>query len=99
MLDNFQKSIRSVVLQPLDRCGGIKKGNTLLVEESNDFILFEAFMLCINEMVAVAKPNLAFDTPMVVDEIGVEKVHAPTLFWRRETAEEQHFGVGWQKRL
>ena len=44
-------------------------------------------------MVLVAEPNLSFDAPMVVDKVGVEKVHAPTLLRRRETAEEQHFGV------
>ena len=50
-------------------------------------------------MVLVAEPDLAFNAPMVVDEVGVEKVHAPTLLGWRETAEEQHFGIGRKERL
>ncbi len=50
-------------------------------------------------MVLITKPDLAFDSPVVVDEIGVEKVHAPTLLWRRETAEEQDSRVLWEKRF
>ena len=50
-------------------------------------------------MVLVAKPNLTLNAPMVVDEVGVEKVHAPTLLWRRETAEEQDSRVLWEKRF
>ena len=86
MFYDFQESIRGVVLQSFDGCGCIEEGNAFLVEESHDFILFEAFMLCINEMVAVAKPDLALDAPVVVDEIGVEKVHAPALLRRWEAA-------------
>ena len=44
-------------------------------------------------MVLVTKPDLAFDAPMVIDKIGVEKVHTPALLWWRETAEKQHLGV------
>ena len=88
MFDDFQESIRSIVFQPLDCHGRVEEGNTFLIEESYYFILFEAFVLCINEMVAVAEPDLPLDAPVVVDEIGVEKIHAPALLWRRETAKE-----------
>jgi hypothetical protein len=37
-------------------------------------------------MVLVAKEYLALDTPMVVDEIGIIKVHAPAFALRRKTA-------------
>ena len=50
-------------------------------------------------MILIAKSDLPFDTPMVVDEVGVEKVHGPALLGRRKTAEEQHFGVRRQERL
>ena len=50
-------------------------------------------------MVLVAEPDLAFNAPVVVDEVGIEKVHAPTLLWRWETAEEQDFRVFWEKRF
>ena len=93
MLNDFQKGIRSVVFQPFDGHGCIEESDAFLVKKSHDFIFFEAFMLCINEMAAVTKPDLALDTPVVVDEVGVEKVHAPTLLWRRETAQEKHLGI------
>jgi hypothetical protein len=86
MLNNFQKGIRSIVFQPIDRRSRIEKRYAFLVQKCNDFIHFEAFTLGINKVVLVAEPNLALDTPVVVDEVGVEKVHAPALFWRRETA-------------
>ena len=50
-------------------------------------------------MVLFAEPNLSLDAPVVVDEVGVEKVHAPTLFGRWETAEEQDSRVLWEKRF
>ena len=99
VLDDIQESIRGVVFQPLDCHSSIEEGNAFLVEESYDFILFEAFVLCVNEMVAVTEPYLALNAPVVVDEIGVEKVHAPTLLGRWETAQEQHFGIGGQERF
>jgi hypothetical protein len=34
---------------------------------------------------------------MVVDEVGVEEVHAPPLSGWRETAQEQDLGAFWQE--
>ena len=56
-------------------------------------------MLQIDEMVLVVKPYLAFQTPMVVQEIRVKEHHAPTLLRRRKTAQKQHFRILRQKRL
>ena len=56
-------------------------------------------MLQIDKMVLVVEPYRTLDTPVVVYEIRVEKVHAPALLRRRETAQEQHLGVGRKKRL
>jgi hypothetical protein len=50
-------------------------------------------------MVFVAEPDLPLDAPVVVDEVGVEKVHAPAFLGRWETAQEQHFGIGGQERF
>ena len=35
----------------------------------------------------------------ILDSVGVEELHRPSLLWRRETAEEQHPTVRRQKRL
>jgi hypothetical protein len=50
-------------------------------------------------MVLVVKPDLAFNAPVVVDKVGVKKVHAPALFGRWKTAEEQDSSVLWEKRF
>ena len=97
MLNDFQKGIGSIVFQPFHSRGRVEEGNAFLVEKCNDFIHFEAFAFCVNEMVFVIEPDLAFNAPVVVDEIGIEKVHAPTLLGWWKTAKEQHFGIGGQK--
>ena len=89
MFHNLKEGIRCVVFQPIDCRSRIEKSDAFLVKESSDFVLFEAFMHCINEIILITKPNLSFDASVVVDEVGVEKVHAPALLRRRETAEEQ----------
>lgn len=48
-------------------------------------------------MILVTKENEALYAPMVVDEVGVVEVHAPSLPLRRETAQEEHTAVLWQK--
>jgi hypothetical protein len=48
-------------------------------------------------MVAVVEEQLALNPPMVVDEVGVEEVHAPPLSGWRETAQEQDLGAFWQE--
>jgi hypothetical protein len=50
-------------------------------------------------MVLVAKENEALYAPVVVDEIGIVEVHAPALPLWRETAQEEHTAVLWQKRV
>jgi hypothetical protein len=49
-------------------------------------------------MIPVAKEHLALDAPMVVDEVGIEKVHAPALALWREATQEQQPCILWQKR-
>ena len=99
MLHNFQKGVRGIVFQPINCRSRIEKCYAFLVQKRNDFIHFEALVFGVHEMVLVAKPNLPFDAPVVVDEVGVEKVHAPALLWRRKTAEEQDSRVLWEKRF
>ena len=48
-------------------------------------------------MVLVAKENEALYAPVVVDEVGIVEVHAPALPLWRETAQEEHTAVLWQK--
>ena len=59
----------------------------------DDFINLEAFVVGIDEVIFVAEEDLSLDAPVIVDEVGIEKVDAPpfALWW--ETAEEEHFSV------
>ena len=50
-------------------------------------------------MVAVGKEHFALDAPMVVDEVGIVKIHAPSFALWRKTAEKQHPCVLRQERL
>jgi hypothetical protein len=66
--------------------------------EGYNLVDLKAFGSEINEMILVAKEYLALDTPMVVDEVGIEKVHAPALALWREATQEQQPCILWQKR-
>jgi hypothetical protein len=50
-------------------------------------------------MVLVAKENEALYAPVVVDEVGIVEVYAPALPLWRETTQEEHTAVLWQKRV
>ena len=53
----------------------------------------------IDEIVLVVEPHRTLDPPVVVLEVRVIEVHAPSLSRRRETSQEKHLGVRWQERL
>jgi hypothetical protein len=54
----------------------------------NDVIKVEPLCLCIHEVVLVSIEDLSFNSPMVVDEVGVIEIHAPPFPLWRKTAEE-----------
>jgi hypothetical protein len=47
----------------------------------------------------VAEKHRSLNSPVVIDEIRIVKIHAPPLSLRRETAQEQYLGGFWQERL
>ena len=89
-LNYFEILIRCIVLQATDSCGSIKESESLFHTERHDFINFEALGLNIHEMILVAKEYLTLNPPMIVDEVGIIKVHAPSLALWRKTAQKQH---------
>ena len=92
-LYDLEELVGGVVLQATDGGGGIKEGETLLLAECDDFVYLKALGLKIHEMILVAKEYLALDAPVVVDEVRIVEVHAPTLTLWREAAEEENTGV------
>ena len=97
-LDDLEELVGSIVLQTSDGGGGVEEGKTLLLTEGNDFVDLESFVLQIHEVVPVAKEYLTLDAPMVVDEVGVIEIHAPTLTLGREAPQEQYLGILGQER-
>ena len=95
--DNLQELVRGIVLQAAYGGGGVVEANALVVKKGNDEVKAEGLCLGIHEMVLVAKENEALYAPVVVDEVGIVEVHAPALPLRRETAQEEHTAVLWQK--
>lgn len=45
----------------------------------------------------VAKEHLPLNTPMVIDEVGIEEIDTPSLPLRREAAQKQHLASLRQK--
>jgi hypothetical protein len=48
-------------------------------------------------VLSVAKEHLALYPPVVVDEVGVKEIHAPSLALWRKTAKKQHLGIAGQE--
>ena len=44
-------------------------------------------------MVLITEEDESFDAPMVVEEVRIKEIHAPTLALGRETTKEQDLGV------
>ena len=49
-------------------------------------------MLRVNEMIAVVIIDKPFDSPVVINPVRIEKLYAPPLTRRRETAQKEHTG-------
>ena len=95
--DNLQELVRGIVLQAAHGGGGVVEADALVLQEGDDEVKAEGLCLGVHEMVLVAKENEALYAPVVVDEVGIVEVHAPALPLRRETAQEEHTAVLWQK--
>ena len=97
--DNLQELVRGIVLQAAYGGGGVVEAYALVVKKGDDEVKAESLCLGVHKMVLVAKENKSLYAPVVVDEIGIIEVHAPALPLRRETAQEEHTAVLWQKRV
>jgi hypothetical protein len=65
--------------------------------ECHDIIYLETFFGKIDKVVAIAKEHLSLDAPMIVDEVGIVEIDAPSFALGWKTAQEKHFGICWQK--
>ena len=97
--DNLQELVRGIVLQAAYGGGGVVEAYALVHQEGDDEVKAEGLCLGVHEMVLVAKENEALYAPVVVDEVGIVEVHAPALPLWRETAQEEHTAILWQKRV
>ena len=97
--DNLQELVRGIVLQAAYGGGGVVEAYALVHQEGDDEVKAEGLCLGVHEMVLVAEENKALYAPVVVDEVGIVEVHAPALPLWRETAQEEHTAVLWQKRV
>ena len=95
--DNLQELVRGIVLQAAYGGGGVVKAYALVHQEGDDEVKAEGLCRGVHEMVLVAKENEALYAPVVGDEVGLVEVHAPALPLWRETAQEEHTAVLWQK--
>ena len=96
-LYDFEKLVGSIVLKTTNCLCRIEEGKALLLAMPHYLIQFEALLPLKDKVIAVAEEHLSFDAPMVVDEIWVKEIHAPTLSLWRETAEKQHLRLWWQE--
>ena len=95
--DNLQELVRGIVLQTSHGGGSVVEAYALVHQEGDDEVQAEGLCRGIHEMVLVTKKDEALYAPMVVDEVGIVEVHAPSLPLRRKTAQEEHTAVLWQK--
>ena len=83
-LYHLEELVGSVVLQATDCRRGIEECETFFLAEGNDLVNLETLGFEIHEMILVAKEYLALDAPVVVDEVRIVEVHAPTpTLWRK----------------
>ena len=95
--DNLQELVRGIVLQAAYGGGGVVEAYALVHQEGDDKVQAEGLCRGVHEMVLVTKENQALYAPMVVDKVWIVEVHAPALPLWRETAQEEHTAVLWQK--
>ena len=95
--DNLQELVRGIVLQAAHSGGSVVEAYALVHQEGDDEIKAEGLCLGVHEMVLVAEKNKAFYAPVVIDKVGVVEIHTPALPLWRETAQEEHTAVLWQK--
>lgn len=95
--DNLQELVRGIVLQAAYGGGGVVEAYALVLQEGDDEVKAEGLCLGVHEMVLVAKEDESLYAPVVVDKVGIVEVHAPALPLWRETAQEEHTAVLWQK--
>ena len=87
--DDAEEIVGSVVLQADNGLGRVVECQSLPAAELLDPRAVEALLAGDGEVILVARRKEAPDAPEVVGPIGVEKVHAPPLSWRREAAQEE----------
>ena len=95
--DNLQELVRGIVLQASHGGGGVVEAYALVHQEGDDKVQAECLCRSVHEMVLITKENEALYAPMVVDEVRIVEVHAPSLPLRREAAQEEHTAVLGQK--
>ena len=108
LLDYLQVFVRRIALQADDRLRRVEDSNAFRFAESDNLFAVEHFPpdLCTLYIVPlsfkmrlVAKESQSDDSPHVVLRVGVEEIHAPPFFGRRETTQHQYLRVSRQKRL
>ena len=95
--DNLQELVRGILLQAAYGGGGVIEAYALVVKKGDDEVKAESLCLGVNKMVLVAKENKSLYAPVVVDEVGIVEVYTPALPLWRETAQEEHTAILWQK--
>ena len=95
--DNLKELVRGIILQAAYGGGGVVEAYALVHQEGDDKVQAEGLCRGVHEMVLVTKENQALYAPMVVDKVWIVEVHAPALPLWRETAQEEHTAVLWQK--
>ena len=99
VLLHLKEFVGSISLQTDHATGGIEDSNTLVAEQLLDGLLMETLMLRIHKMEGIAKEYMSEDLPHHIGTVGIEEIHAPTVAWRREAAEQKQPRPGWQKGL
>lgn len=95
--DNLKELVRGIVLQTSHGGGSVVEAYALVHQEGDDEVQAEGLCRSVHKMVLVTKKDEALYAPMVVDEVWIVEVHAPAFPLRRETAQEEHTAVLWQK--
>ena len=92
-LKKKKKIVRSVVLESDHFDGRIVECQPPFATEGLDAGLVEPFAAGFEEVVLVARGQMAHDAPHVVLQVGIEEFHRPTMALRRKTAQHQQPGV------
>ena len=77
----------------------VEDSDSFVAEQLFDDRFVEGFVFGVHEVLRVTEKYLAEDFPHHIGAVGVEEIHAPSVFRRGEATEHQQPSIGREERM